>query len=216
MSDFKLRLRRLLSNSKDPKYDRLFPYNTNTFLKKDLALNIPARSPRKKKDLFKKMFSIDRFKFEKQNIPNLVRTCTLRDIHNYISSPSLSRSLSYIDIGEERRGSKIKKKIKDVETQINENRYKIAGNINRPAVKLNTSLYRCNRREIINISPISSSRGNVVKRTYIKYPDQFYDLSAKTDKSERKFIKSNSSLNLNCDSALNYSARKNKYIKVRF
>ena len=189
MSLFKQRLRRLLSESfinpktiEDP-IDSIYLASTRkNASSKNIQINFPSsKRPQlrhnksvtnlKVKGLYTELFTVDKLKYEKntKRMNSLVRSVTLKDIHNYINTPSLSHSISCINIDEvERKSNKIKKMIEETKENLQKNICKKVY-FNPPCRNLNGNLLHLNRKEILKYSPLKYTVTNN-KRSYIHYP----------------------------------------------
>lgn len=193
MSEYKQKLRKLLSeslinrNDTDNKgLDNIIHttrsllhrnHSTNYFSlkKRNITLeNSRSYSNLLNKSLYTKLFNIDKFKHESNSsrVSYLVRSCTLRDIHNYINSPSLSRSMSVVNIEDsDRKHYKIKKKIETAKNELSNEIIQKKVKINKPVRNLNGNLLTINKREIIGYSPINVKNSICKnKKCYINYP----------------------------------------------
>lgn len=193
MSEYKQKLRKLLSESlinrndiDDKGLDNIINttrsllhrnHSTNYFSLKKRNITLqhsPSYSNLLNKSLYTKLFNIDKFKHENNSsrVSYLVRSCTLRDIHNYINSPSLSKSMSVVNIEDtDRKHYKIKKKIETAKIQFSNEIIQKKVKINKPIRNLNGNLLAVNKKDIICYSPINAINSRCkIKKCYINYP----------------------------------------------
>ena len=154
-------------NINKDKHNKIYEYMSRN---KSLKNNI-------NKKLLNPLFSVDKNSNEKiiNNIDTLMRTFTIKDIHNSFDSINLSKSYSYLDMKEtERNKNVLKKKISYMKKRIGmdeENKDTIRFNIIQR--KLNNTLCKFNTREYYAISP--SIRLNNQKNKLINfYPENSF------------------------------------------
>ena len=116
------------------------------------------------------LFSIERLKKEK-NIPRIntiLRSFTLKDIHNKSESINLNKSYSTLDINEtERNNNTMKKKIELTKRSIGLNDSMIHL-INKPIKNSNFGLTKFNQKNFIDLN--IRSKINYNKKRFINYP----------------------------------------------
>ena len=216
MSTFKQRLRKLLSNSficndeeSSNNADKSFHETINLtkkYLRKNLKKNnstlnlynnyinnnnnnnnIIILNP--SRQFYPSLFTIKNFKKEKiGKINTLMRSISLKDIHNHIENNNLnlSRSYSSLDLSFNNDNNNFKKKLENLKKNFgldNTNNNKL--NINRPIRNLKLQLYNININDIINMSPrvnriqkfnqlkknnFRNSNIKKIKYKYINYP----------------------------------------------
>ena len=164
---------KLLNNNNNTKLE----YNNNNYNKsktknKTLSRNKSSNNLNKK-GIYSNLFTIDKIRNEKtiKNINILMRSFTLKDIHNKFEEINLNKSFSQIDINEtERNNFTLKKKIQNMKNVIglnkeNNNRRNIN---NKPPRNLNFDLCKFNQKEYYCISPNLKNR-SFKKKKYINY-----------------------------------------------
>ena len=233
MSTFKQRLRKLLSNSficndeeSSNNADKSFHETINLtkkYLRKNLKKNnstlnlynnyinnnnnnnnIIILNP--SRQFYPSLFTIKNFKKEKiGKINTLMRSISLKDIHNHIENNNLnlSRSYSSLDLSFNNDNNNFKKKLENLKKNFgldNTNNNKL--NINRPIRNLKLQLYNININDIINMSPrvsriqkfnqlkknnFRNSNIKKIKYKYINYP--------KSHKFNSQFNNNNNNIN---------------------
>ena len=232
MSTFKQRLRKLLSNSficndeeSSNNADKSFHETINLtkkYLRKNLKKNnstlnlynnyinnnnnnnIIILNP--SRQFYPSLFTIKNLKKEKiGKINTLMRSISLKDIHNHIENNNLnlSRSYSSLDLSFNNDNNNFKKKLENLKKNFgldNTNNNKL--NINRPIRNLKLQLYNININDIINMSPrvnriqkfnqlkknnFRNSNIKKIKYKYINYP--------KSHKFNSQFNNNNNDIN---------------------
>ena len=227
MSTFKQKLRKLLSNSficNDEYSSNNADINiTKKYLRKNLKKNnstlnlynnyinnnnnnnnIIILNP--SRQFYPSLFTIKNFKKEKiGKINTLMRSISLKDIHNHIENNNLnlSRSYSSLDLSFNNDNNNFKKKLENLKKNFgldNTNNNKL--NINRPIRNLKLQLYNININDIINMSPrvnriqkfnqlkknnFRNSNIKKIKYKYINYP--------KSHKFNSQFNNNNNNIN---------------------
>ena len=233
MSTFKQRLRKLLSNSficndeeSSNNADKSFHETINLtkkYLRKNLKKNnstlnlynnyinnnnnnnnIIILNP--SRQFYPSLFTIKNFKKEKiGKINTLMRSISLKDIHNHIENNNLnlSRSYSSLDLSFNNDNNNFKKKLENLKKNFgldNTNNNKL--NINRPIRNLKLQLYNININDIINMSQrvnriqkfnqlkknnFRNSNIKKIKYKYINYP--------KSHKFNSQFNNNNNNIN---------------------
>jgi hypothetical protein len=160
------------------------------------------------------LFSLERLKIEK-NIPKIntiLRSFTLKDIHNKSESINLNKSYSTLDINEtERSNCSMKKKIELTKKSIGLNDSMIHL-INKPFKNFNLGLTKCNNKNIVKLDV--RSKINFFKKRFINYPKSKILKNIKSNsissfrnsnrKIENNINNSNNKI-LNCPNSLNNS-----------
>ena len=173
------------------------------------------------KKFFNSLFSVNKISNEKtiNNINTLMRTFTIKDIHNSFDNLNLSKSYSNLDINETKRSKNgFKKKISYMKKIIEiekENKQKIINNIIQR--QLNNSLCKYNKREYYAISPtIRLNNNNNQKKNFINFQHENSFIKYKIKENLKK--KSNHNRNhFRANSDFNNSIRNKSnvfYIKV--
>lgn len=127
--------------------------------------NINTKGP------YTKLFTVDNIKYERNShrLNSLVRSFTLKDIHNYISTPLLSKSVSTINVKEtERKNSKIKRMIEQTKEDLKKNIKKKVF-INPGSVNSNGDLLNLINKDLLKCSSVHCSNK---RKSYINYPKQ--------------------------------------------
>ena len=233
MSTFKQRLRKLLSNSficndeeSSNNADKSFHETINLtkkYLRKNLKKNnstlnlynnyinnnnnnnnIIILNP--SRQFYPSLFTIKNFKKEKiGKINTLMRSISLKDIHNHIENNNLnlSRSYSSLDLSFNNDNNNFKKKLENLKKNFGlDNTINNKLNINRPIRNLKLQLYNININDIINMSPrvnriqkfnqlkknnFRNSNIKKIKYKYINYP--------KSHKFNSQFNNNNNNIN---------------------
>ena len=116
-------------------------------------------------------FSIDKFKNEKSipRLNSLIRSCSLKDLHNKRECLNLNRSYSNLDINEtERNNSLMRKKIENTRKYIGLTYKDKKLFINKPIINLKSGLTKFQLKNIINSTP--KNRLNINNKRFINYP----------------------------------------------
>ncbi len=119
----------------------------------------------------KALISIDQFNNEKSisKINSLIRSFSLKDIHNKNDCLNLNRSFSILDINEnERNNNLMKKKIKFTKKYIGLSSKDKILLFNKPLSNLNSSLKKLKIKNFFDLT--LRNRFNINKKRYINYP----------------------------------------------
>ena len=193
--------RKLRNNSRNNNKKNTNYHNLNNYIFKEYNINKEKQNKiyeymsrnnslnnNLNKKLLSPLFSLDKITNEKtiNNIDTLMRTFTIKEIHNSFDSLNLSKSYSNFDMKEtERNKNGLKEKILYMKKMIGidkENKYKIRFNIIQR--QLNNSLYKFNAREYNVISP--SRRLNNQKNKLMNYYPENSFLKYKIKKENLK------------------------------
>lgn len=191
-------------------------YNLNLSNNKNLTFRRNKSQKNINRKYIKPLFTIEKITNEKnmKNINTLMRSFTLKDIHNSEENLNLSRSYSQIDINDNKRSKDgLKKKISYMKKKIGldeEVNNKMKFN---PKRYLNNNLYNFHSKDYYAISP--SSRVSILKRKNLNYPDNFFwDYHINKDNITNRIINKKNHLRVISD--FNNFKKENYYKYIKF
>lgn len=192
-------------------------YHTNsTKLKEDKFPFSRNESNNSNKKIYNQIFSYKKISKEQgiNNINTLMRSFTIKDIHNSFDSLNLSKSFSHIDINEtERKKNSLKKKISYIKKEIGlDYRTKNKINYNDSYLRsLNNNLYKFNNKDYFIISPSYKNKNIRKKMINVSETDYWNTKIIEKENILNKMRKNNFHLRTNSD----YSRIKNNFTFIK-